>query len=301
VNAAGSGGVRRRPWARSPRTAAPTYRTGSVTSADGTSIAYREFGHGPGVVLIHGGMQAAQNFTRLAGALEDEFTVYVPDRRGRGRSGTYGADYGLATESADIEALLRRTGARCVFGLSSGAVIALHAALTIPGIEKLAVYEPPLATATTTPTSFVARYERELDRGKLAAAMVTALKGTADVSILTRIPRFIMEALVGVAVRLEARAHRGADDVAFGALIPTLRYDARLAREAKLESFAAIRADVLLLGGDRSAAYLPVALDALAGALPRAKRVEFKGIGHLAADNEGRPAEVAATLRTFFR
>jgi hypothetical protein len=39
---------------------------------------------------MHTGMQAAQNFMLLAKALSDEFTVYLPDRRGRGLSGPPG-------------------------------------------------------------------------------------------------------------------------------------------------------------------------------------------------------------------
>jgi pimeloyl-ACP methyl ester carboxylesterase len=57
-----------------------------VTSKDGTKIGYRQYGAGPGVVLLHGGLQASQNFTTLAQLLSDTFTVYVPDRRGRGMS-----------------------------------------------------------------------------------------------------------------------------------------------------------------------------------------------------------------------
>jgi hypothetical protein len=43
--------------------------TGSVTSADGTRIGFRQVGRGPGLVLVHGVGQAAQNLTRPAWAL----------------------------------------------------------------------------------------------------------------------------------------------------------------------------------------------------------------------------------------
>jgi pimeloyl-ACP methyl ester carboxylesterase len=66
------------------------YSSGSVTSADGTRIGYRQVGRGPGLVLVHGGGQAAQNLMQLAWSLSDEFTVCVPDRRGRGSSGPPG-------------------------------------------------------------------------------------------------------------------------------------------------------------------------------------------------------------------
>ena len=252
-------------------------------------------------MLLHGGMQAAQNLTRLAEHLSPTFTVYVPDCRGRGRSGPFGAGYGLATECADLDALLRKTGARAVFGLSSGALIALHAARTISGIDKLAVYEPPLTTPDACPTSWVPRYEREMDGGDLAAAMVTAIKGTADVSALAVLPRFVLVPLMRLAIRADIRTTRG-ETPRIADLVPTVRFDARLAREAEgaFASYASIRSEVLLLGGSRSARPLRIALGALATLLPDARRIEMKAIGHLAADNSGRPSEVADLLRAFF-
>jgi pimeloyl-ACP methyl ester carboxylesterase len=71
------------------------YTVDSVTSRDGTTISYRRLGHGPGIVAVHGGAQAAQNLMDLATALAESFSVYVPDRRGRGLSGPPGDSYGL--------------------------------------------------------------------------------------------------------------------------------------------------------------------------------------------------------------
>ena len=59
-------------------TVTAAYSSGSVTSADGTRIGYRQVGRGPGLVLVHGGGQAAQNLMRLAWSLSGEFTVCVP-------------------------------------------------------------------------------------------------------------------------------------------------------------------------------------------------------------------------------
>src|SRR5262245_29256535 len=95
-----------------------SYTTGSVTSKDGSPISYRQLGNGPGLVLIHGGLQASQNLMALAVALSDAFTLYLPDRRGRGKSGSCGPAHGIRTECEDIEALVRKTGARRIFGLS---------------------------------------------------------------------------------------------------------------------------------------------------------------------------------------
>jgi pimeloyl-ACP methyl ester carboxylesterase len=272
----------------------------SVVSADGTTIAYSERGEGPGLVLIHGAMQAAQNFTRLAEALSTSFRVVVPDRRGRGRSGPFGSTYGLDREADDLDALLKKTGARFVFGLSAGALIALHAACSLSGIEKVAAYEPPLTIVGANPAAWVPRYEREIDRGNLAAAMATVLQGTGDVELFTYLPRFVLVPLLRLAIRADA-AKDSVDRVRIRDLIPTIGRDALLQREAtaELARFADIRCEMLLMGGDRSHRTLRVGLDALARRMPRARVVRLEKIGHLAADDVGRPQDVARELRGF--
>src|SRR5262249_44085947 len=118
-----------------------TTTNGEVISRDDTRIGYRQVGRGPGIVLLHGSMQSAASHTGLATALADEFTVYLPDRRGRGRSGPPGDEYGIAREVEDVGALLAHTGARNVFGVSSSGLVALQAGLSLPTIDRIAVYE----------------------------------------------------------------------------------------------------------------------------------------------------------------
>jgi pimeloyl-ACP methyl ester carboxylesterase len=275
------------------------FGTGQVTSADGTRIGYRQFGSGPGLILVHGGLQTSQNFTRLAAALSDVFTVYVPDRRGRGLSGSHGVDYTIRKECEDINALLNRTGAHNLFGLSSGALIVLQAALTFPAIYKVALYEPPLPTDRSSPATWAPRYEKELAEGKLASAMVTIIKGTGDSSIVSALPRFILEPMMTLAIRSESSQ---SDEVPLKTLIPTVHFDTQLVAEMEgsLENFKAIRAEVLLLGGSKSQAYLKAALDASGSVLPHARRVEYPGLGHLATDNDGKPELIAQDLHRFF-
>ena len=106
---------------QSTATAREHYTTGSVTSQDGTTIGYRQFGHGPGVVLLHGAASSAHNHMQLAEALSRAFTVYVPDRRGRGLSGPYREPYSLQVEVEDLEALLAgEPGARIERDLAHG-------------------------------------------------------------------------------------------------------------------------------------------------------------------------------------
>src|ERR1035441_1493725 len=84
--------------------------------------------------------------------------------------------------------------------------------------------------------------------------------------------------------------------------VPTMHYDAQLVTgtEGRLPAFSAIPAEVLLLGGSKSPAYLKTTLGALAGILPKARHIEFAGCGHLAPDNSGQPELVARELRAFF-
>ena len=118
--------------------------TGSVVSRDGTTIGYRQLGRGPGLVVLHGAMESSQSHLQLAQALADGFTVYLPDRRGRGMSGPYGKGHAVKNDVEDMEALLTKTAAHYVFGVSSGAIIWLQAALTLSAIHKAAIFEPPL-------------------------------------------------------------------------------------------------------------------------------------------------------------
>jgi pimeloyl-ACP methyl ester carboxylesterase len=276
------------------------YRAGSVSSADGTVIGYRQLGNGPAVLLVHGGMQAAQHLMKLAAALSTEFTVYVPDRRGRGLSGPHGDDYGVTREVEDLRALVAATGASRVFGLSSGALVTLRTALAAPGLEAIALYEPPLSVNGSVPTDWVSRFDREVARGRLAAALVTALKGLAVEPVLGRFPRFVLVPLMAIGARLQGNGT--GDDVPIPALIPTLRFDMRLVEEMTdtARDYASLGSRVLLLGGTKSPAYFSVALDELSAAIPHARRITFSGLGHSGPDDDGDPCRVAEALRTFF-
>src|SRR5258708_17522991 len=107
------------------------YTTSHVTSKDDTAIGYRQMGYGPGLILVHGGMQAAQNLMKLASMLAEQFTVYVPDLRGRGLNGPYGENYSLQKAVEDIHALLTRTETHFLFGLIAGGIITLRSVMNL--------------------------------------------------------------------------------------------------------------------------------------------------------------------------
>src|SRR4029453_3553498 len=98
----------------------------TVTSADGTTIAYETIGTGPALILVDGAMcyrdfGPARGFAK---ALADDYTVYLYDRRGRGESGNpppWPEDREIAAPAALPAAA---GGQACLFGTSSGAVLA---------------------------------------------------------------------------------------------------------------------------------------------------------------------------------
>lgn len=117
-------------------------------------------------------------------------------------------------------------------------------------------------------------------------------------------PYWLLELLTNMMMASEDKKAKG-NDVPMRMLAPTLHYDFQLVAESEgvLESFKAIRAEVLLLGGSKSPAYLKVALDALKKVFPHAKRIEFPGLNHGASGNTnrgGQPDRVAQELRRFF-
>jgi hypothetical protein len=94
-----------------------------------------------------------------------------------------------------------------------------------------------------------------------------------------------------------------ADDAPIPALVPTQHFDMRLVHEmaGTAKDYAALDAQVLLLGGTKSPAYLDAALAELSAVLPRARRVTFAGLGHSGPDDDGDPQRVSEALRDFFK
>lgn len=118
-----------------------------VKSKDGTTIAFDQSGQGPVVILVDGALQYRafdQGMAQLADLLSKHFTVIHYDRRGRGDS-TDTQPYALEREFEDIEALIDDAGGSAfLYGISSGASLAMEAAVKLQGkVKKLAMYEAP--------------------------------------------------------------------------------------------------------------------------------------------------------------
>src|SRR3712207_9131563 len=95
--------------------------------------------------MVGGGSVDRMVNAPLAALLTEYFTVFNYDRRGRGDSGDT-APYAIEREIEDIDALIAEAGGKAsVYGHSSGAALALHAAARGLPIARLVLHEPPYA------------------------------------------------------------------------------------------------------------------------------------------------------------
>ncbi len=118
----------------------------TITSADGTAIAFDRLGSGPTVIVLPGATCTRGVTRSLAEALAEHVTVLNVDRRGRGDSGDdrHSAAFVVEREIEDVAALVRAAGgSAAVYGHSSGAALALHAAATVPGVDRLVMHDAP--------------------------------------------------------------------------------------------------------------------------------------------------------------
>lgn len=277
----------------------------TVTSRDGTSIRYRQFGSGPTLLLLHGSMSSGAHHTDLAQLLADAFTVVVPDRRGRGLSGPHRAGAELQQEVDDVSALIAATDAENVWGLSSGACIALEAAQTLPRIRKVALFEPPLLPEQARAAAFLRQFDAEMTRGRLGNALIVAMRASEmGPGWFRALPVWLTVPLVQMGMDREEKQAAG-EYPTMRELAGTLHAEFAIiaASSGPLTHLGPISAEVLLMGGSKSPRYLRKALDDLASALPAARRIELEGLDHAApwnTDRRGHPEPVAQELRQFF-
>src|SRR5262249_6087593 len=89
--------------------------------------------------------------TPLARLLAPHFTVFTYDRRGRGASENH-QPYAVEREIEDLQALIAVAGGSvCVWGMSSGAALALETARAGGPIARGALYEPPFIVDASRP------------------------------------------------------------------------------------------------------------------------------------------------------
>lgn len=255
----------------------------SVSSADGTTIAFQRTGHGPAVVLVSGALWDRHSTESLAAELAPSFTVYEYDRRGRGDSGDTGP-YAIERELEDLAAVLAVTGDQpFVFGHSSGAILGLEAAARRLPLAKLAAYEPPFIVDDQ-------RVRPPADLGDRLADLVGA--GRRDDAVKL----FLTEA-VQLSPETLGAVERGPAWPAMTAVAHTLPYDVALSNHSELpaDRVASITVPTLVLGGGNSPGWFQATVATVAATIPGAEHRFLDGQDHGAA-----PEVLAPVLVEFF-
>jgi pimeloyl-ACP methyl ester carboxylesterase len=240
----------------------------TVASHDGTSIAFERGGEGLPIIFVFGAFNDHSRAVPLAAALKQRFTTYVYDRRGRGSSGD-NQPYAVQREIEDIDALIREAGGSAlVFGHSSGATLALHAAASGSNITGMVLYEPPFVVDSSRPkppadlAGQIAQLVSSDRRGD--AVELFQLKGVG-------LPEEVVVKLRNAPVRpgLEAIAH-------------TLVYDALIVGDSSLpeELIGSVVTPTLVVAGDASPPFLQSAARAVGDALPNGKHRPLPGQTH---------------------
>jgi pimeloyl-ACP methyl ester carboxylesterase len=151
---------------------------GAVISADGTEIGYTRFGDiGSPVVVCHGAFTIAKDWAPFARELSKSNTVYVYDRRGRGRSLDAGHAYSLVAEIDDLAAMVALAGPEAVIlGHSFGGGCALAYALRDGFAGRLILYEPAHSIRSKISGGHLPELEGLLARNESAQATEFAME-----------------------------------------------------------------------------------------------------------------------------
>jgi pimeloyl-ACP methyl ester carboxylesterase len=254
----------------------------TVSSSDGTAIAFDRSGEGPPVILVGSGPTDRSANVPLAALLAPHFTVVNYDRRGRGDSGDT-APYAVDREFDDIAALVTEAGGSVyMFGTSGGGMVALEAAARGLGITKLAVWEPPYIVDDSRPP-VPADY-----RQQLADLLAAGRRGDM-------VELFFTQA-TGMPAEYVAPMRQSPFWPAMEKVAHALVYDAMIAGDFSLPAarLAAVTVPTLVIDGGTTP-WLSNTAQAVAAALPDVRRRTLTGQPHNVD-----PAVLAPALVEFF-
>jgi pimeloyl-ACP methyl ester carboxylesterase len=235
----------------------------TVTSKDGTQIAYWRDGQGAPLLLVHGAISDRTAWVLVQPALAKRYTVYAMHRRGREGSGPpLGHD--LEREFEDVAAVVEAIGEPVhVLGHSGGALCSLEAALRTDRIRSLTLYEPPFPEPAMLP---LVDGIRDLVRDGKPEEAVLAFFRTA-----VQVPEDQLQRLIASPL--------WANIVALGEALPS-ELDAFAAYQFEASRFTALDLPMLLLVGGDSPPPLRHVSEELARIVPNARLVELASQQH---------------------
>ena len=254
---------------------------GKVASSDGTTIAFERFGDGPALIAVDAA-GSYRDFRPLRAPVErlaEHFTVHLYDRRGRGASGDT-PPYAIEREIDDLAALIAEAGGSAsVYAMSSGCLLALHAAAGGLDVRRLALFEPPIEP-------------REAPGGE--SAFTAELAGLAAAGRRRDTVAFFHR---GIGVPDEVMAQMTPEVwAALEAVAPTLVYDSVISHAMSLPLIRSVTVPTLVLDSQGSGGELTGMAATVAEALPDSTRRSLAGGWH------GVPDDILApVLIEFFR
>lgn len=258
-----------------------------VRSADGTAIGYESQGDGPALIVVDGALSTPSTGSKpeLARTLSAHFTVYSYYRRGRGVSGDT-QPYAVDREIEDITALIEAAGgAANVYGHSSGASLAMKAAVAHGDqVRKLAMYEAPFnddPQARRAWEQYISQLTEVLADGRSGDAVALFMAYTG-------VPPEQIDQMRG------APYWSGMEDL--GA---TLRYDHAFIQgkdnSVPRDQAARVQVPALVMYGDASFPFMEPTAQALSAAIPGALLRALAGQDHNVS-----PEVLAPVLVDFF-
>jgi pimeloyl-ACP methyl ester carboxylesterase len=263
----------------------------TVTSKDGTTIAFEQSGTGPAIVLVGAALADHEDTAKLAQLLAEKFTVINYDRRGRGKS-TDTQPFAVEREVEDLKALIDATGGSAyLFGSSSGAVLALEAVSKLGNkVKGLYMYEPPFIVDDSRlpmPEDFVEQIDQLVAADRRSDAVKLFFnKGTGIPAIFVTMMRLLMPGWS----KMADMAHTIPYDLAVlagtqtGKPLPAKRW--------------AAQAPTLVMVGGKSEPFFHAGAKALASVLPNAQYRSLDGRDHSAVMMA--PKDIAAAIDGFF-
>jgi pimeloyl-ACP methyl ester carboxylesterase len=237
-----------------------------VISPDGTHIGFSRVGSGPALILIDGAMCFREfgPLEPLATRLASDFTVYTYDRRGRGESGDT-MPYAVDRELDDLAAVIGETGGgAAVYGVSSGAILALLGVRRGLHISRLGLFEPPIAADAESTA------RRQLV-DELAKLIAHGRRGDAVEHFQTAI---------GIPPEMVAGMRNAPSRPVLESIAHTLVYDTTVTVTISSSDLPAIATPALVIDSGSTSSDLAASTAAVAHALPAGAHASLPGQFH---------------------
>jgi pimeloyl-ACP methyl ester carboxylesterase len=250
----------------------------------GKSVAVRELGQGPPVVLVHGYPLDGAMWSGVARALSTRFRVFKPDLPGRGENPTPAAgtmdDYAGFLETV----LAHIPGPAALAGFSMGGYVVFGL------LKRGAANVGALALVDTRATA-----DDDAGRASRAASIAAVRSGGAAAIVDGVVGKLLSPASLQNSNLVE-RLRR----IVLRQTPETLESDLTAMRDRPDSTplLCRIAAPTIVIAGEQDALTPPAECEAMAAAIPGARYVPIPAAGHLAPME--RPGAVAAALAEGF-